>query len=182
MYGYWGLEAQVQVCEYFTLQCFVKPLYKNGLWTSVFAGSNSSYFPSTSSVLLISKQPRPQSLVEGDALCLECGAQANPPAQFQWFHNKQPMPNSTRSILKVSPSVLCYHSGSPFSVLKSTWVESLTLCSRADSMCNHSSPRYIHLQGLQPLSWNVEWSSASKHRWDAWVVSLKVQCVKCSVI
>ncbi|XP_056615702.1 MALT paracaspase 2 [Triplophysa dalaica] len=74
------------------------------------AGSNSSYFPSTSSVLIITKQPRPQSLVEGDALCLECGAQANPPAQFQWFHNKQPMPNSTRSILKI-PCVTTAHRG-----------------------------------------------------------------------
>lgn len=74
------------------------------------ASAGSSYFPSPSSGLLITKQPRPQSLVEGDALCLECGAQANPPPQFQWYHNKQPMPNSTRSILKI-PCVTTAHRG-----------------------------------------------------------------------
>lgn len=72
--------------------------------------AGSSYFPSTTSGLLIAKQPRPQSLVEGDALFLECGAQANPPAQFQWYHNKQPMPNSTRSFLKI-PCVTTAHRG-----------------------------------------------------------------------
>uniref|UniRef100_A0A673IAM4 Mucosa-associated lymphoid tissue lymphoma translocation protein 1 homolog n=1 Tax=Sinocyclocheilus rhinocerous TaxID=307959 RepID=A0A673IAM4_9TELE len=40
-------------------------------------------------------------LMEGDTLYLECAAQANPPPQFQWYLNKQPMPNCTKSILKI---------------------------------------------------------------------------------
>ncbi|XP_052446815.1 mucosa-associated lymphoid tissue lymphoma translocation protein 1 homolog isoform X2 [Carassius gibelio] len=65
------------------------------------AGSNSGYFPSSGSGLYITQQPRPQELVEGDALYLECAARANPPPQFQWYLNKQPMPNCTRSILEI---------------------------------------------------------------------------------
>uniref|UniRef100_A0A8C2D1G2 MALT paracaspase 2 n=1 Tax=Cyprinus carpio TaxID=7962 RepID=A0A8C2D1G2_CYPCA len=65
------------------------------------AGSSSDYFPSSASGVYITRQPRPQVLMEGDTLYLECTAQANPPPQFQWYLNKQPMPNCTRSILKI---------------------------------------------------------------------------------
>ncbi|XP_051549475.1 mucosa-associated lymphoid tissue lymphoma translocation protein 1 homolog isoform X1 [Myxocyprinus asiaticus] len=65
------------------------------------AGPSGSYFPSSSSGLYISQHPRAQALVEGDTLYLECAAQANPPPQFQWYHNRQPMPKSTRSFLKI---------------------------------------------------------------------------------
>uniref|UniRef100_A0A8C2FGV0 MALT paracaspase 2 n=1 Tax=Cyprinus carpio TaxID=7962 RepID=A0A8C2FGV0_CYPCA len=51
--------------------------------------------------LNIIQQPRPQALMEGDTLYLECAVQANPPPKFQWYLNKQPMPNCTRSILKI---------------------------------------------------------------------------------
>ncbi|XP_016311894.1 mucosa-associated lymphoid tissue lymphoma translocation protein 1 homolog [Sinocyclocheilus anshuiensis] len=65
------------------------------------AGSSSGYFPSSASRLYIIQQPRPQALMEGETLYLECAAQANPPPQFQWYLNKQPMPNCTKSILKI---------------------------------------------------------------------------------
>ncbi|XP_059399539.1 mucosa-associated lymphoid tissue lymphoma translocation protein 1 homolog [Carassius carassius] len=65
------------------------------------AGSSSDYFPSSASGVYITRQPRPQVLMEGDTLYLECTAQANPPPKFQWYLNKQPMPNCTRSILKI---------------------------------------------------------------------------------
>uniref|UniRef100_A0A673NM60 Mucosa-associated lymphoid tissue lymphoma translocation protein 1 homolog n=1 Tax=Sinocyclocheilus rhinocerous TaxID=307959 RepID=A0A673NM60_9TELE len=65
------------------------------------ASAGSSYFPSSASGLYVTQQPRPQVLMEGDTLYLECTAQANPPPQFQWYLNKQPMPNCTRSILKI---------------------------------------------------------------------------------
>lgn len=63
-------------------------------------GSNMS-FPSSVSVLCITQQPKGQVLSEGDALHLECSAQANPPPQFQWYHNQQPLLNATRHFIKV---------------------------------------------------------------------------------
>lgn len=65
------------------------------------ADSSSSYFPSTASGLNITQQPRPQALMEGDTLCLECAAQANPPPQFQWYFNKEPMPKCNRNLLQM---------------------------------------------------------------------------------
>uniref|UniRef100_W5LFT2 MALT paracaspase 2 n=1 Tax=Astyanax mexicanus TaxID=7994 RepID=W5LFT2_ASTMX len=58
-------------------------------------------FPSSASGLCITQQPRSQTLSEGDALHLECSAQANPPPQFQWYHNKQPLAKANRSFLKI---------------------------------------------------------------------------------
>uniref|UniRef100_A0A3B4BKK5 MALT paracaspase 2 n=1 Tax=Pygocentrus nattereri TaxID=42514 RepID=A0A3B4BKK5_PYGNA len=46
-------------------------------------------------------QPRSQMLSEGDTLCLECSAQANPPPQFQWYHNKQPLAKANSCFLKI---------------------------------------------------------------------------------
>uniref|UniRef100_A0A8B9LKY3 Mucosa-associated lymphoid tissue lymphoma translocation protein 1 homolog n=1 Tax=Astyanax mexicanus TaxID=7994 RepID=A0A8B9LKY3_ASTMX len=66
------------------------------------AGAGNSWmFPSSASGLCITQQPRSQTLSEGDALHLECSAQANPPPQFQWYHNKQPLAKANRSFLKI---------------------------------------------------------------------------------
>ncbi|XP_051977949.1 MALT paracaspase 2 [Xyrauchen texanus] len=65
------------------------------------AGPSGSYFPSSSSGLYITQQPRAQALEEGDTLYFEIAAQANPSPQFQWYHNRQPMPKYTRSFLKI---------------------------------------------------------------------------------
>lgn len=65
------------------------------------AGSVMS-FPSSVSGLCITQQPSAQVLSEGDTLYLECSAQANPPPQFQWYHNQQPLVKAMRQFIKVS--------------------------------------------------------------------------------
>ncbi|XP_066504232.1 MALT paracaspase 2 [Hoplias malabaricus] len=76
---------------------------------SVGAGSGVM-FPSSVSGLCITQQPCSQRLSEGDKLFLECSAQANPPAQFQWYHNKQLVAKANKSFLKV-PYVTTAHRG-----------------------------------------------------------------------
>ncbi|TRZ01192.1 hypothetical protein DNTS_035507 [Danionella cerebrum] len=64
-------------------------------------GSPSSYLPSSTSGLFITQQPKPWTLMEGDTLFLECAAQANPPPQFQWYFNKEPLPKFTKHFLQI---------------------------------------------------------------------------------
>ncbi|XP_062868779.1 MALT paracaspase 2 [Trichomycterus rosablanca] len=65
------------------------------------ASSGSVIFPSSVSGLCVIKHPRAQALSEGDVLFLECSAQANPPSQFQWYHNNQPLAKANRDFLKI---------------------------------------------------------------------------------
>ncbi|KAF7703087.1 MALT paracaspase 2 isoform X1 [Silurus meridionalis] len=64
------------------------------------SGSEVS-FPSSVSRLCITEQPRAQLLSEGDTLLLECSAQGNPPPQFQWYHNQQPLLKAIRHFIKI---------------------------------------------------------------------------------
>ncbi|KAI4872955.1 hypothetical protein NFI96_023639, partial [Prochilodus magdalenae] len=66
----------------------------------VHSAGTGVMFPSSASGLCITQQPRSQTLSEGDILYLECSAQANPPPQFQWYHNKQPLSKANRCLLK----------------------------------------------------------------------------------
>ncbi|MCJ8737628.1 hypothetical protein PDJAM_G00026340 [Pangasius djambal] len=70
------------------------------LLRSANSGSDVS-FPSSVSGLSIMQQPRAQVLSEGDTLLLECSAQANPPPQFQWYHNQQPLLKAIRPFIKI---------------------------------------------------------------------------------
>ncbi|XP_028260528.1 MALT paracaspase 2 [Parambassis ranga] len=54
-------------------------------------GCSSSLFPGSVSGLHIICQPRSRMSSEGDVLILECKAEANPPAQYEWYHNSVPM-------------------------------------------------------------------------------------------
>ncbi|KAL7855235.1 hypothetical protein SRHO_G00174250 [Serrasalmus rhombeus] len=67
----------------------------------VCSAGSGVMFPSSASGLCITQQPRSQMLSEGDTLCLECSAQANPPPQFQWYHNKQPLAKANSCFLKI---------------------------------------------------------------------------------
>ncbi|RXM94966.1 39S ribosomal protein L54, mitochondrial [Acipenser ruthenus] len=64
--------------------------------------SVSGLFPSAVSRLQILSQPRPLALGEGDPLSLECVAEGNPPPQYQWYRNKQPLPQAHRACLQIS--------------------------------------------------------------------------------
>ncbi|NWI18625.1 MALT1 protein, partial [Crypturellus soui] len=62
--------------------------------------SASSYCP-TMVGLQILRQPRPCHLAEGDTLLLECRAMGNPPPQYQWFRNRQPVEGARAPQLQV---------------------------------------------------------------------------------
>ncbi|XP_036971729.1 MALT paracaspase 2 isoform X1 [Acanthopagrus latus] len=72
--------------------------------------SSSSLFPGSVSGLLITQQPQSQAVSEGDTLLLECHAEANPPAQYEWYHNMVPMKQHKTCSLKI-PCVTTAHRG-----------------------------------------------------------------------
>ncbi|XP_020780470.2 MALT paracaspase 2 isoform X2 [Boleophthalmus pectinirostris] len=108
------------------------------------SGCHSSIFQGSVSGLRIIRQPQSQALTEGDALHLECQAVANPPAQYEWYHNSEPMQQHQTQSLKI-PHVTTAHRGQykcktynlyhevwseaavvtigPISVIDASWVE-----------------------------------------------------------
>uniref|UniRef100_UPI0037E7C9BE MALT paracaspase 2 n=1 Tax=Semicossyphus pulcher TaxID=241346 RepID=UPI0037E7C9BE len=63
------------------------------------AGCSSTLFAGSVSGLCVTLQPQSQAVSEGDTLLLECDAEANPPAQYEWYHNTVPIKqNKTRSL------------------------------------------------------------------------------------
>ncbi|KAG7283693.1 hypothetical protein CRUP_020466 [Coryphaenoides rupestris] len=64
-------------------------------------GCSSTLFPGSKSGLCITHQPWSQSVTEGDTLFLECRADANPPAQYHWYHNMKALPQQKSSVLRV---------------------------------------------------------------------------------
>ncbi|XP_071343833.1 MALT paracaspase 2 [Trachinotus anak] len=75
------------------------------------AGSSpGSLFPGSASGLRIIHQPQSRAVSEGDSLFLECKAEANPPAQYEWYHNTVPMPQHKTRSLKI-PCVTTAHRG-----------------------------------------------------------------------
>uniref|UniRef100_A0A3P8Z5C6 MALT paracaspase 2 n=1 Tax=Esox lucius TaxID=8010 RepID=A0A3P8Z5C6_ESOLU len=65
------------------------------------AGATSSFSPSLETGVHIVHQPQSQAVAEGESLCLECFAEANPPPQYQWYHNKQPVPTGKDRTLRI---------------------------------------------------------------------------------
>lgn len=72
----------------------------------VIPGSSSSLYPMSVSGLLITHQPQSQAVSEGKNVLLECKAEANPPAQYKWYHNMAPMEQEKKSLLQVSGGLL----------------------------------------------------------------------------
>ncbi|XP_066551361.1 MALT paracaspase 2 isoform X2 [Amia ocellicauda] len=62
----------------------------------------ASFLPSTVSGLRITTQPWPMEVAERDLLLLECVAEGNPPPQYQWYHNKEPVSQAHQSCLKIN--------------------------------------------------------------------------------
>ena len=73
----------------------------DGVTVILFAGCSSTLFPGAKSGLCITRQPQSQTVTEGDSLFLECLAEANPPAQFHWYHNMKAMVQQKGSVLRV---------------------------------------------------------------------------------
>ncbi|MBN3317067.1 MALT1 protein, partial [Atractosteus spatula] len=69
--------------------------------TSIPGSPASGFFPSAMS-LQIATQPKPLALSEGDPLCLECIAKGDPPPQYQWYHNKEPIRQALQPRLQIS--------------------------------------------------------------------------------
>lgn len=73
----------------------------------VISGCSSSLFPGAVSGLRITHQPQSHVVSEGDTLFLECNAEANPPAQYEWYHNMAPMTQHKTRSLKVNVYRVC---------------------------------------------------------------------------
>ncbi|XP_040895850.1 MALT paracaspase 2 [Toxotes jaculatrix] len=93
-------------------------------------GCSSSLFPGSVSGLRIIHQPQSQAVSEGDSLFLECKAEANPPAQYQWYHNTEPMPQHKTRSLKI-PCVTTTHRGQyrckVFNIYHEAWSDTATV-------------------------------------------------------
>ncbi|XP_032429100.1 MALT paracaspase 2 isoform X1 [Xiphophorus hellerii] len=95
------------------------------------AGSSpgcSSMFPVSG--LRISQQPSSQAASEGDVLVLKCRAEANPPPQYEWYHNKMPMSQQKACSLRI-PCVTTEHRGEyrckVFNLYHEAWSDTATV-------------------------------------------------------
>ncbi|XP_029104993.1 mucosa-associated lymphoid tissue lymphoma translocation protein 1-like isoform X2 [Scleropages formosus] len=65
-------------------------------------GDGDGFLPSYKSGLRIARQPRSLSVAEGSSLRLECVAEGNPPPQYQWYRNKEPLVLGNRPTLEIA--------------------------------------------------------------------------------
>ncbi|XP_068563369.1 MALT paracaspase 2 [Cebidichthys violaceus] len=93
-------------------------------------GCSSSLFPGSASGLRIICQPQSQAVSEGDSLLLECSAEANPPVQYEWYHNMVPMTQHKTRSLKI-PCVTTAHRGQyrckMFNLYHEAWSDTATI-------------------------------------------------------
>ncbi|XP_070765075.1 MALT paracaspase 2 [Enoplosus armatus] len=142
------------------------------------AGCSSSLFPGSVSGLLITLQPQSQAVSEADTLLLECNAEANPPAQYEWYHNAVPMKqHKTRSL-----KVLCVTTGhrgqyrcKVFNLYHEAWSDTATVTIGPSSITDASwvevdrgldsqeVPRPTSGPGIHPLQQMVNPPPSAKH-------------------
>ncbi|XP_029286277.1 MALT paracaspase 2 isoform X2 [Cottoperca gobio] len=93
-------------------------------------GCSSTLFPGSVSGLHVIRQPQSKAVSEGDTLFLECNAEANPPAQYEWHHNMVPMTQQKTRSLKI-PCVTTAHRGQykckMFNLYHEAWSDTATV-------------------------------------------------------
>ncbi|TKS74564.1 Mucosa-associated lymphoid tissue lymphoma translocation protein 1 [Collichthys lucidus] len=113
------------------------------------AGCSSTLFPGSVSGLRFTLQPQSQAASEGDTLFLECDAEANPPAQYEWYHNMLPMKEQKTRSLKI-PCVTTADRGQykckVFNLYHEAWTDTATVT--IDSKEVH---RLTNRPGIHPL-------------------------------
>ncbi|XP_074524477.1 MALT paracaspase 2 isoform X2 [Halichoeres trimaculatus] len=94
------------------------------------AGCSSSLFQGSLSGLRITRQPQSQAMSEGDTLSLVCNADANPPPQYEWYHNTVPMKEHKSPTLKI-PCVTTENRGQykckVFNLYHEAWSDTATV-------------------------------------------------------
>uniref|UniRef100_A0A671VNH0 MALT paracaspase 2 n=1 Tax=Sparus aurata TaxID=8175 RepID=A0A671VNH0_SPAAU len=123
----------------------------------VHVRSSSSLFPGSVSGLLITHQPQSQAVSEGDTLLLECNAEANPPAQYEWYHNMVPMKQHKTRSLKI-PCVTTAHRGQfrckVFNLYHEAWTDTAKVTIATDKVAlliGNMNYRY-HTQLSAPIA------------------------------
>ncbi|XP_060889517.1 MALT paracaspase 2 isoform X2 [Labrus mixtus] len=96
----------------------------------VSLGCSSSLFPGSLSGLHIIHQPQSQAVSEGDTLFLQCKAEANPPAQYEWYHNTVALKQPKTCSLKI-PCVTTANRGpyrcKVFNLYHEVWSDTATV-------------------------------------------------------
>ncbi|XP_054458494.1 MALT paracaspase 2 isoform X2 [Anoplopoma fimbria] len=113
-------------------------------------GCSSTLFPGSASGLRIIHQPQSKAVSEGDSLLLECNAEANPPVQYEWYHNMLPMTQQKTRSLKI-PCVTTAHRGQyrckVFNLYHETWSDTAKIT--IDSKEVHRSNYGLGIRQLQ---------------------------------
>ncbi|XP_071389612.1 MALT paracaspase 2 [Centroberyx affinis] len=116
-------------------------------------GCSSSLFPGAVSGLLVVRQPQSQTVSEGDTLFLECHAEANPPAQYQWLHNMKPMPQHKTRSLRI-PCVTTEHRGQyscrVYNLYHEIWSDTVQVTIGPSSISDASWVEVDHGQAAHP--------------------------------
>lgn len=121
--------------------------------TGTSSGGSGSYFPSAVSGLCIMQQPRAQVLSEGEHLVLECLAEANPPAQYQWYHDQKPVPQAQTCSLRI-PYVTTVDRGQysckVFNLYHEAWSDRAHVNIGPSSVLDASCTEVDHGSGVTP--------------------------------
>ncbi|XP_059197422.1 MALT paracaspase 2 [Centropristis striata] len=139
-------------------------------------GCSSSLFPGSVSGLQITGQPQSQEVSEGDTLFLECNAEANPPAQYEWYHDMVPMTQHKTRSLKI-PCVTTAHRGEYrckiFNLYHEVWSDTakVTIGPRSTDVTDDSwvevdrgpDSKEVHRSGINPLQQMASPSPSAKN-------------------